>query len=143
MKLNNAILYSLFIILISCGDDIQISEIINGQWELSSLEISDCPVVEDNVPLMLPDSDGCVDFDDVVLCNLILTFSSDLLAVETYLEDGDMESDNYGYAINEASQMILLCEGSSDCESLAYKDNTLTRIILNDGCLVTAVYTKI
>ncbi len=143
MKLKNVVLLLCLVSFISCGDDTTISEIINGQWALSSIQVTGCPQPEENVPFMEPDSDGCVDFDGGILCNIILTFSSDLTAAETYIENGDTESDNYGYAINEATQIVLLCEGSGDCESLAYKDNSLTRTILNDGCLLTAVYSKI
>jgi len=135
MKKLTYILLSVTFALCSCSDDELASEKIIGSWNLKSVEVTNCQDADDNVPKDEADGDNCITIDpenDNVWCNFVLTVVAGGTANINYLEDGDVETENFTYTINDETEVINFCQ-DSDCFAAEFQGDNLVWLI-DDDC---------
>ena len=120
----------------SCGKEF--SESILGTWELSSLTTDascDEPELENIVV-----NNGCFTADGSTIC-ISFTLSEDGIAVGTDSKDGDVDTYDLTYTVNNDTEQINLCE-DSDCTLLTKEDGKLVFTLTEDGCELQYAFEK-
>jgi len=98
------LLFTLGIFLSSCSDD-PLSESILGTWEFTTIEATGCDDETDNIALTGVDDNNCFTAFEEVICDLSIVFSINNMAVQSLIEDGDVDTDEFTYTIDDENEI--------------------------------------
>ena len=138
------LILGLSFLIASCGDDDPLSEtIVDGSWNLVSIEQTSCDDATDNIALTLVEN-NCITFGgDDELCNNVFSFSANGEARLSFTEDGEADFDEFTYTVNDDTNQITLCEDVSDCNTFTVNEDQFTWTIEDSGnCMIIAIFEK-
>ncbi len=144
MKLLNLLCLSMVLLFTSCGSDEPLSTTIVGTWDFVSYEKTSCGDPSDSQALTTLDENGCVSIDGDTACNIFITFSTDFTAKEVFSDasGNGNNTEEFTYTVNDDNNTAELCETSTDCETLTFDGDNMTRTLFDDGCTVIVKYRK-
>ncbi len=144
--MKNKLLYLLTPILfcIGCSSEMELSDIIVGTWSWESLEI-ECVDPELSLPLTTVDENNCILNDESLICNFVFTFQEGNMAGYTVTSEGEQETLNFTYTVNDEDETIELCRPDlpgEECMTIQANDDTFFFDFNEDDCLATFVFRK-
>lgn len=146
-KFIGLMLLPLAVFISSCGSD-DGGDTIEGKWEITTYNTTNCDNDEDNFSLDLTES-NCIEEDGVTFCAEIeYEFKSDGTMVSKFMFTAggisDTETDEYSYSYEGNS--VTICDGPSDCSTSTYtvNENSLSLSFVDeDNCSVSVTAKRI
>ena len=144
MKAFKTLLLLGMVVFVSCGDDEDklLADEILGRWNFSLFTTTNCGNNSIGNVSLSPDANGCVTIDGDTSCDVYLVFNADGTALESYTFDGYQETDSYTYTVDEANDVVTLCDGFGDCQQITLDDDMITRDLADADCEITVEYTR-
>jgi len=136
------ILFSLIILLYSCGSDPLSTDIIDSTWQLVSLEQSDCDDPDENIALTEVEN-SCITWQGDVICNYTIRFRSNGQGVIQYTDDSDAQMFDITYTVNDDIDEITYCEITNDCYIGTVDGDRLTLSLPDSrGCIDNVILSR-
>ena len=130
--------FSALLLFSSCSKE-EFSESIIGSWKLKSFEVSaDCEDVEfENATI----ENGCLVIAGGSSC-ISIVFMENGAAQGTITNNGETEVTDLNYTVNDDTEMITLCDGGPDCNTIERDGDDIRFIVEDDGCEIVYIFEK-
>lgn len=125
-------------------EEILLSESIIGNWTWESFKV-DCDEPQYNIPLLKVDEANCITIEESVTCNFRATFTADKMATFSITRDGDTNTANLTYSVDDDKNSFDLCfqDGSEEvCQTYQVNDDSFDYIEDEGDCVGTYVFIK-
>ena len=126
--------------LVSCGDD-PLSENIVATWDLVSVQAESCSDEEFTVPFTEVADNNCITVQGDTACDFFIVFNAGGSGTLTFTTDGDTDSEDFTYTVDDDSNSGLICDPPDECDTFTVDGNSLSLVILDD-CITTFIFER-
>ena len=137
---NLFLIAALAVLTISCTSTETLDEKILGEWKTYSFVIN-CDNPQNSIPFELAGEDGCMSIWGASQCTTIAFNADGKGMISNDFGGSEIIQDEIEYTLNEANQVIEVCQ-NLDCVEFALIEDRLLQIMDEDSCICEFEYDK-
>jgi len=137
--MKNLFLFLTLVSLLACSDD-PLSDTIVGEWKLSTISVSDCSDMDNNVPQSIGNAEGCLTVSTAWICQT-LVFHADGTIFSRSTTNGIALNQTLNYTIEDKSNTGTLCDSINNCSTFILNENLISFTSSLEDCTLNRTYT--